>query len=135
MWRMRDFSSSDGLTLAYRDYPAPAGASALPVLCLPGLTRNARDFEALALELARTRRVLSPDLRGRGASAHDPNPANYHPGTYVRDVLALLAAASTPRVLAIGTSLGGLLTNSFEATRFIGLTLSTKTCMKTASSY
>lgn len=110
MWRTRSFSSSDGLTLSYRDYAAPAGASALPVLCLPGLTRNARDFEALALELARTRRVLSPDLRGRGASAHDPNPANYHPGIYVRDVLALLAAASTPRVLAIGTSLGGLLT-------------------------
>ncbi len=110
MWHTRSFVSSDGLTLAYRDYPGPAGAASAPALCLPGLTRNARDFEALALELARTRRVLSPDLRGRGRSDYDPNAANYHPGTYLRDVLELLAAARAARVLAIGTSLGGLLT-------------------------
>lgn len=110
MWHTRSYFSHDGLTLSYRDYPGPAGAAGAPVLCLPGLTRNARDFEALALELARSRRVLSPDLRGRGRSAWDPTPANYHPGTYLRDVEALLAAAGAPRVLAIGTSLGGLLT-------------------------
>jgi pimeloyl-ACP methyl ester carboxylesterase len=110
MWETRSFSSSDGITLSYRDYAGPAGAGAAPVLCLPGLTRNARDFEALASELARTRRVISPDLRGRASSGYDPNAANYHPGTYLRDVLELLAAANAPRVLAIGTSLGGLLT-------------------------
>jgi len=110
MWRTLSFVSSDGLTLSYRDYRGPSSSTAAPVLCLPGLTRNARDFEALALELARTRRVLSPDLRGRGLSAYDPKPAHYHPGTYLQDVLALLAAAAAPRVLAIGTSLGGLLT-------------------------
>lgn len=110
MWTTRTFRSSDGLTLSYRDYAGPPHAAVAPVLCLPGLTRNARDFEALGLELARTRRVLSPDLRGRGRSAYDPNPANYHPGTYLRDVLELLAATGALRVLAIGTSLGGLLT-------------------------
>ena len=109
MWETRTLRSSDGLTLAYRDYAGPGG-SAPPALCLPGLTRNARDLEVLAEELARTRRVLAPDLRGRGRSAHDPNPANYHPGNYLRDSLELLAAANAPRVLAIGTSLGGLLT-------------------------
>jgi len=110
MWDTHSFRSSDGLRLSYRDYAGPPGASAAPVLCLPGLTRNARDFEALALELARTRRVLSPDLRGRGCSDYDSNAANYQPGTYLRDVIELLAAANTARVLAIGTSLGGLLT-------------------------
>jgi pimeloyl-ACP methyl ester carboxylesterase len=110
MWETRSFRSSDGLTLSYRDYPGPSGARAAPALCLPGLTRNARDFEALALGLARSRRVLSPDLRGRGRSDYDPNPANYQPSTYLRDVLELLAAAGAERVLAIGTSLGGLLT-------------------------
>jgi pimeloyl-ACP methyl ester carboxylesterase len=110
MWHARSFVSSDGLTLSYRDYPGPPGAGHVPALCLPGLTRNARDFEALALELARSRRVLSPDLRGRGRSDYDPVAANYHPGTYLRDVQELLAVASAPRVLAIGTSLGGLLT-------------------------
>jgi pimeloyl-ACP methyl ester carboxylesterase len=109
MWTTRSYASHDGLTLSYRDYAGPPAARPVPVLCLPGLTRNARDFEALASLLARTRRVLSPDLRGRGSSAHDPNAANYHPGTYLRDVLGLLAAAGAPRVLAIGTSLGGLL--------------------------
>ena len=110
MWQTRSYASSDGLTLSYRDYAGPPGGTLAPVLCLPGLTRNARDFEALALELARSRRVLSPDLRGRGRSAYDPNAANYHPGTYLRDVLELLAVVREPRVLAIGTSLGGLLT-------------------------
>ncbi|HEY8120933.1 MAG TPA: alpha/beta hydrolase [Myxococcota bacterium] len=110
MWQTREFTSSDGLTLSYRDYTGPPVSTAAPVLCLPGLTRNARDFESLASELARSRRVLSPDLRGRGLSAFDPQPARYHPATYVRDVIELLAAAHAPRVLAIGTSLGGLIT-------------------------
>jgi pimeloyl-ACP methyl ester carboxylesterase len=110
MWTTRSYRSSDGLPLSYRDYAGPAGAALPPALCLPGLTRNARDFEALASELARSRRVLSPDLRGRGQSAYDPNAANYHPGTYLRDVLELLALERCVRVLAIGTSLGGLLT-------------------------
>jgi len=110
MWTTRSYVSSDGLALSYRDYPGPPSPALPPALCLPGLTRNARDFEALATELARSRRVLSPDLRGRGQSAYDPNAANYHPGTYLRDVVELLAHAGVPRVLAIGTSLGGLLT-------------------------
>ena len=110
MWRTNSYRSSDGLILSYRDYPGPPGAALPPALCLPGLTRNARDFEALASELAHSRRVLSPDLRGRGQSAYDPNAANYHPGTYLRDVIELLAHTGVARVLAIGTSLGGLLT-------------------------
>ena len=56
-----------------------SSAGRVPVLCLPGLTRNCRDFEATALRLRRTRRVLSPDLRGRGRSQYDPNWQNYHP--------------------------------------------------------
>ncbi len=101
--------SSDGLSLYYRDYPGPDGGGALPALCLPGLTRNSRDFEDLALHLAKSRRVLSPELRGRGRSDYDPEPKNYHPGTYVRDLVDLLEAAGAPRVVAVGTSLGGLL--------------------------
>ena len=43
----RFWTSSDGLNLHYRNYPGPDGAEALPVLCMHGLTRNARDFAAL----------------------------------------------------------------------------------------
>jgi pimeloyl-ACP methyl ester carboxylesterase len=114
-WVDRHFASADGLRLYYRDYPA-AAAGRLPVLCLPGLTRNCRDFEATALRLQRTRRVLSPDLRGRGRSEHDPVWRNYHPGTYLGDLALLLADAGVPRVVLLGTSLGGILSMLVAAT-------------------
>lgn len=104
----RYFSSADGLRLHYRDYPA-AAAGRVPVLCLPGLTRNYRDFESIALRIQPARRVLSADLRGRGLSQRDPNWGNYHPGTCVGDIARLLVDAGAPRVVILGTSLGGIL--------------------------
>jgi pimeloyl-ACP methyl ester carboxylesterase len=116
-WQDRYFESSDGLTLYYREYPA-ATTGRLPVMCLPGLTRNSRDFEALALRLQRAgRRVLTPDLRGRGRSQHDPNWSNYHPGTYLGDLERLQEAADAERVVIVGTSLGGILAMLIAATR------------------
>jgi pimeloyl-ACP methyl ester carboxylesterase len=107
------FESHDGLSLYYRDYGRDYGNGGDVAVCLPGLTRNSRDFEGLAGHLAgspqRPWRVLSPDLRGRGCSDHDPRPANYHPGTYVRDTWALLDRLGVRRVALIGTSLGGLM--------------------------
>jgi len=107
-WTDRYFTSADGLRLYYRDYPA-AAPGLLPVLCLPGLTRNCRDFESSALRIRKTRRVLSADLRGRGRSQHDPNFLNYHPGTYMGDLARLLADAGVDKVILFGTSLGGIL--------------------------
>jgi pimeloyl-ACP methyl ester carboxylesterase len=109
-WQDRYYSSADGLSLYYRDYPA-AGSSRLPVLCLHGLTRNSRDFEKLAPWVqSRGRRVLSADVRGRGRSAYDPTWQNYHPGTYIADVQRLLADAGVDRAIFVGTSMGGLMT-------------------------
>jgi pimeloyl-ACP methyl ester carboxylesterase len=107
-YRESTYPSADGLALYYRDYPAKR-ASRFTIVCLPGLTRNSKDFEALAHRLAADYRVLSPDLRGRARSQWDPNWENYQPPTYVRDVLALLAAAKVERVAVIGTSLGGII--------------------------
>ena len=45
-WSDAYWTSRDGLELHYRDYAGPADRP--PLLCLHGLTRNARDFEALA---------------------------------------------------------------------------------------
>jgi len=106
----RFFEGPDPLTLYYREYEAEASDLA-PLLCLPGLTRNHRDFEELAHHLSAStgRRVLTTDLRGRGQSDDDPEPKRYQPATYVTDVLALLEAAQAPRAVIIGTSLGGLL--------------------------
>ena len=114
-WLDRHYASADGLRLYYRDYPADS-AGRLPVLCMPGLTRNCRDFESTALRLQRTRRVLTPDLRGRGRSQPDPNWRNYHPGTYLADLTLLLADAGAPRVVLLGTSLGGILSMLMAAT-------------------
>ena len=114
-WQDRHFASADGLRLYYRDYAA-LEAGRVPVLCLPGLTRNCRDFEATALRLRRTRRVLSPDLRGRGRSQYDPNWQNYHPGTYLADLARLLEDAAVDRVVLLGTSLGGIVSMLLCAT-------------------
>lgn len=113
----RHWTSEDGLRLHYRDYAGPpklADAKS-PVICIPGLTRNARDFEALAVRLATRRRVLCPDLRGRGDSAYARDPATYVPPTYVADLQALLDQAGIARFVAVGTSLGGLVTMLFAA--------------------
>jgi pimeloyl-ACP methyl ester carboxylesterase len=111
----RWFDSTDGLQLYYRDYAAESPGR-LPVLCLPGLTRNSRDFEHVALRLRATRRVLCADLRGRGRSQHDPNWQNYHPGTYLGDIARLLEHAGVERCVYFGTSLGGILTMLTAAT-------------------
>lgn len=107
-WSDRNWTSRDGLKLHYRDYAGPADRP--PVLCLHGLTRNARDFEALAERLAGDWRVIVPDFRGRGMSEQDPNSRNYVPPVYAQDVIALLDELSVERAVFIGTSLGGLVT-------------------------
>ena len=97
----------DGLRTYCREYVGPADE--WPVVCLPGITRNCRDFEDLAPELARTRRVFTPDLRGRGRSDHYPEWRRYNLDSYVADVVALLDHFALTRVVIIGTSLGGII--------------------------
>jgi len=119
------YESSDGLRLYYRTFGRPA-ATRLSVLCLPGLTRNSRDFEALATELAKRHYVITPDLRGRGRSAYDPEWRNYHPRTYADDALRLLNTLAVSSCTVIGTSLGGLvgmILAGFHAPRIEALVL------------
>ena len=106
----RTWTSSDGLSLHYRDYAAPEGTTALPVLCMHGLTRNARDFAQLAEHLCATRRVIVPEMRGRGMSDYAPNSDTYSPVTYVADVEKLLGELGMTRFCVVGTSMGGLMT-------------------------
>ena len=79
-----------------------------PVLCLPGLTRNSADFDAIASILANNRRVISLDARGRGRSDYDSNYRNYNLVTEVGDVLSLISAEFDRPCLILGTSRGGL---------------------------
>jgi pimeloyl-ACP methyl ester carboxylesterase len=105
MYEERYVEAADGLRLYCRDYPNPSPRSA--VLCLPGLTRNSCDFAPLAAHISKTRRVLCPDLRGRGKSGYDPTWRNYHPGQYAADLWQLLDTLQVEEVVVIGTSLGG----------------------------
>lgn len=104
----RYFTNRDGLRLHYRDYPG--SEERLPLLCLPGLTRNARDFADLAERLSPRFRVIALDFRGRALSDYDPVPARYLPPTYLYDVVELLDQLDIPQAVFVGTSLGGLVT-------------------------
>jgi pimeloyl-ACP methyl ester carboxylesterase len=102
------YNSADGLRLYCRLYPAERSGG-VPVLCLPGLTRNSRDFGTLAVHLSERHDVLAADLRGRGRSAWDTDPTHYQLPNYVQDMWALLQSRSISRVVVVGTSLGGLM--------------------------
>lgn len=119
-WRDIHVSVQDGLRLHARDYGERASPH-LPVVCLPGLTRNARDFHELAAFLSthrhRPRRVLAIDFRGRGASDYDWNWKNYTPFTEMADVLDVLTACGIEDACFVGTSRGGLVTMLLAAAR------------------
>jgi len=87
--------------VAWGDPAAP------PIVCVHGLTRTGRDFDALARELSRDHHVICPDLPGRGESDWLPDTALYEPMTYVTALGFLLASLGRP-VQWIGTSLGGI---------------------------
>lgn len=101
---MQFFTTSDGLALAWEE----AGAG-LPLLCLPGLTRNARDFDDLGAALGGRHRLIRLTLRGRGASDRDPSWQNYNVGVEASDVVGFLDHLGLDRVTIVGTSRGGLI--------------------------
>jgi len=97
------YQSADGLSLYYRSY----GSSDKVLICLPGVTRNCKDFEALATRHAINWRVITPDLRGRGQSDWDPIPSHYQHLTYTRDIWKLVDGLGISGFTIVGTSLGG----------------------------
>lgn len=111
------YEAQDGLRLHARLYGPDNGR--LPVVCLPGLTRNARDFHELALRLAvgpqNPRRIMCFDYRGRGLSDYDPNWKNYNIGVEAADIVAGMAALGITQAAFIGTSRGGLIIHVLEA--------------------
>ena len=119
--------SNDGVRLHYRDYPARDADATRPIiLCIPGLTRNARDFEGVAARLAGDWRVIAINLRGRGESGYAKDPMTYVPLTYVQDIEALLGELGVARYIAFGTSLGGIVTMLLAGTareRIVGALL------------
>lgn len=104
------FPSSDGIRLHLR-VCEPVNATHGDVVCLPGLTRDWRDFEDLAAVLAeRGFRVTVLDFRGRGLSEHDPDAMHYHIPYEAVDTLQAMAALKIRHAHFIGTSRGGMVT-------------------------
>jgi len=111
----RFFTSKDGLRLHMKDWGA--ASPALPVVCLPGLSRTAADFDALAARLSPTRRVVALDYRGRGLSDRDPDWKHYDLLVENIDILTVLEAAGIEAAIFVGTSRGGLHTMLLTGTR------------------
>lgn len=106
------YSAQDGLKLHARIY-GEAGHERWPVVCLPGLTRNAGDFHELALRLfgdpEKPRQIICFDYRGRGGSAYDPDWRNYNIGVEAQDIVEGLTQLGVTEAAFIGTSRGGLI--------------------------
>ncbi|TIR14801.1 MAG: alpha/beta hydrolase [Mesorhizobium sp.] len=106
------YAAPDGLKLHARIY-GERNAGGWPVICLPGLTRNARDFHELALHLSskveNPRKVIAFDYRGRGQSDYDPDIGHYNVGVEAGDVLAGMSALGVEQAAFVGTSRGGLI--------------------------
>ena len=116
MGKNRFTAAQDGLrlhALEYGDRHSPL----LPVVCLPGLSRTAEDFAALASALGGNRRVLALDYRGRGRSDYDPNPENYTIPVETADVMTVVTALEAAPAIVVGTSRGGLIAMTLAGTK------------------
>jgi len=120
LWRDLYYASFDDLRLHVRHYPV-ADAKARPVVCLPGLTRNARDFHYLASYLShhpqRPRAVYCVDYRGRGGSQYDRDWHNYTPFVELIDALDFMTLQDLHEAAIIGTSRGGIIAMMMAAVR------------------
>lgn len=111
----RDMASGSVLCLGTAGFHRMAyvawgdGEAASNVVCVHGLTRNGRDFDHLASQLSKTRRVVCPDVVGRGKSEWLANPEQYQTTQYVSDMAALIARMDVGWVDWVGTSMGGLI--------------------------
>ena len=120
LWRDIYYASFDDLKLYVRHYPAP-DATLRTVICLPGLTRNCKDFHALATYLSKhpekPRNVYCFDCRGRGRSQYDRHWRNYTPFIELLDILDFLTVRDLHKVGVVGTSRGGIIAMLMAALR------------------
>lgn len=93
--------------MAYWEWGDPANPRV--VVCVHGLSRQGRDFDTLARDLAATHRVVCPDVVGRGHSDWLSDPMGYAIPAYVADMVTLLARLDAEQVDWVGTSMGGLI--------------------------
>ncbi|WP_330631976.1 alpha/beta fold hydrolase [Halocatena halophila] len=97
------FTTVDGLEI---HHTAWGDNSASPVVCVHGLSRNGRDFDPIAAELASTYHVLCPDLPGRGLSEWCEDTSRYTNASMIELLITWLDTLNLDSVRWIGTSMG-----------------------------
>ncbi len=108
--RKRSLSCLSGSGFHKLSYLESGPEHPVPVVCLHGLARNARDFDNLAGALtAAGRRVICADVAGRGESGWLRRPMDYGYPQYLADTAALIARLDCEQVDIVGTSMGGLI--------------------------
>ena len=93
--------------MRYVEWGDPANPRVL--VCVHGLTRNARDFDFLAERLSDAYRVVCPDIVGRGRSDWLRVKTDYGYSVYLTDLVTMLAKIGAEEVDWVGTSMGGIL--------------------------
>jgi pimeloyl-ACP methyl ester carboxylesterase len=111
--------------MAYWDWPAETADNTHVVICVHGLSRQGRDFDALAQHLQPHCRVIAVDVAGRGHSDWLADPMGYQVPTYAADLAALIVhlRSAQPELLIdwVGTSMGGLIGMALAALPALGL--------------
>lgn len=100
-------SSSDGLQLFVRDYVSEGSETA--VLCLHGFMRTGRDYDDIATHLSAKRRVIVPDIRGRGDSGYAASLEGYMLDSLIDDAWRILSELNVDKVVVLGATLGALM--------------------------
>jgi pimeloyl-ACP methyl ester carboxylesterase len=95
--------------VVYSYWPGAANGAGRPTICVHGLTRNGRDFDALGERLSRRGPVAAPDMPGRGRSPWLADAADYSYPVYLGAVAALIARLGGDEVDFVGTSMGGII--------------------------
>ncbi len=119
---MSFFTTSDGLSLFYKESGTPTGT---PLICLAGLTRDSRDFRYFTPH-AQQYRLITLDARGRGQSEHARDFNTYNVPREAQDVLELMDHLSLPQAALLGTSRGGMVAMMLAASaksRLLGVIL------------
>ena len=93
--------------MAYWEWGDPANPRVL--VCVHGLSRQGRDFDALARAMLGEYRVVCPDVVGRGQSDRLADPNGYQIPSYAADMVTLLARLNASTLHWVGTSMGGLI--------------------------
>jgi pimeloyl-ACP methyl ester carboxylesterase len=95
------WATNDNVRLHYLDNQSTI--SDLPLIMIPGLSGNAKDFSSTIEELA-PQRALSVSLRGRGKS--DVPDTGYRFEDHVQDIAAIIDQSQFEQVCLFGHSIG-----------------------------